>query len=432
VSGILILNKSRTVIWRIYMEKFIVGHTDYLCGDVDISGSKNAVLPIIAAALLVGEKCTLFNVPKLSDVRVMLNLLEKLGCTVSYDGTLTLDCKNVNTYRVNADNAKSIRASFLISGALLGRLGKAIIPLPGGCSIGLRPVDLHLKGFLGLGAKYNLEHGTADISATKLKGAQIYLDFPSVGATENIILAAVKADGITVLNNCATEPEIVDMTAFLNKCGAKIYGSGTDTIKIEGVKNLHGCEHTIMPDRIEAGTFMLATAATGGKVKIKNVIPGHIRAVTAKLREIGISVTEGENFVSVTSNGKYSNTDIKTLPFPGFPTDMQAQFMSLMTKGSGTGIINETVFENRFMQVGELIRMGADIKIEGRSAVINGVKRLTGTKVNATDLRAGAGLVISALLADGMTEIGEIHYIDRGYEAIDKKLRALGADIRRA
>ncbi len=413
------------------MEKFIVGHTDYLCGDVDISGSKNAVLPIIAAALLVGEKCTLFNVPKLSDVRVMLSLLEKLGCTVGYNTALTLDCKNLNTYRVNADDAKSIRASFLISGALLGRLGKALIPLPGGCSIGLRPVDLHLKGFLGLGAKYKLEHGIADISATKLKGAQIYLDFPSVGATENIILAAVKADGITVLNNCATEPEIVDMATFLNKCGAKIYGSGTDTIKIEGVKKLHGCEHAIMPDRIEAGTFMLAAAAIGGKVKIKNVIPSHIRAVTAKLREIGISVTEGENFIAVKSNGKYSNTDIKTLPFPGFPTDMQAQFMSLMTKGNGTGIINETVFENRFMQVGELIRMGADIKIEGRSAVINGVKRLTGTKVSATDLRAGAGLVISALLADGMTEIGEIHYIDRGYEAIDKKLRAIGGNISR-
>jgi UDP-N-acetylglucosamine 1-carboxyvinyltransferase len=319
----------------------------------------------------------------------------------------------------------------LLAGALLGRFGKARLPFPGGCSIGVRPVDLHLKGFSLLGASYTLEHGIVDIRAERLKGADICLDLPSVGATENIILAAVKAEGETVISNCALEPEIADLISFLNKCGAKITGAGTDTIKITGVKTLHPCKHNVIPDRIEAGTFMLAAAASCGNVCVKNVVTEHLKSVISKLREINTDVEEGADFVTVSAKKRLKNTDIKTMPFPGFPTDMQAQFMSLMSVCEGSGIINETVFENRFMHVCELNRMGADIRVDGRNAFVRGVSRLTGTKVKATDLRAGAALVISALCAEGTTEIGDIHYIDRGYEKFDEKLKKLGAKIYR-
>lgn len=413
------------------MDRFIVKKTNELCGKVDISGSKNAVLPIMAASLLVEGKCKLFNVPLLTDVQVMGNLLKKFGVDVSLGSCMEICSDNAVNTEADNEDVKSIRASFLIAGGLLGRYGRARLSLPGGCSIGVRPVDLHLKGFSCLGADYALEHGIVDIKAEKLIGSDIYLDFPSVGATENIILAAVKAEGITRISNCAAEPEINGLIDFLCCCGAKISWVGTDTIEIKGVDALYGCDYSIMPDRIEAGTYMLAAAAVGGRVQINNIITDHLRPVISKLREINAVVEEFDNYVIISSDGKIKNTHIKTMPYPGFPTDMQAQFMSIMTTGDGTGIVNETVFENRFMYVGELNRMGADIKIEGRSAVVRGVERLTGTKVRATDLRAGAALIISALCAEGMTEIGDIHYIDRGYEKIDEKLRAIGGNIER-
>ena len=414
------------------MEKLIVAKSNPLKGEIKISGSKNSVLPILAACILTKEKMILNEVPKLSDVDIMTELLEGLGIEVKRQGEkVELKGNYVDNIELDYHLVKKIRASFLLAGPLLSRFGRVRIQMPGGCSIGVRPIDLHLKGFCLLGAEYTQEHGVIEIKADKLIGNEIYLDFPSVGATENIMLAAVMAEGETVIANSAIEPEIVDLADCLNKMGAKIEGAGTDIIKIKGVNSLSGCIHTVIPDRIEAGTFMLATAVTGGDVVLKNVITDHLRPVIHKLREVNVDVTEGEDYIRILPMGRLKNTDIKTMPYPGFPTDMQAQFMSLMTLGQGTGIINETVFENRFMHVSELNRMGADIKIEGKSAIVQGVDRLTGTQVNATDLRAGAALIISALAAEGKTEIGEIHHIDRGYCDIDKKLRALGADINR-
>ncbi|MBO5561518.1 MAG: UDP-N-acetylglucosamine 1-carboxyvinyltransferase [Firmicutes bacterium] len=415
------------------MEKFIVKKSKGLSGQVKISGSKNAALPILAAALLCSEPVRIDNVPTLTDIDVMLDLLRCFGAEIKpCGGMLTIDCRNtVNSipdYRVT----KKIRASFLLAGALLGRFGFCSLPLPGGCSIGLRPIDLHLKGFAAMGAKIATEHGLVTIKAKKLHGSSIYLDFPSVGATENIMLAAVLAEGRTFLNNCATEPEIVDLAGFLNAMGAKIEGAGTDSMTIEGVKELHGCTYKIIPDRIEAGTYMLMAAAVrDSEIRITNVIPQHISPIIHKLTETGIQVITGDNFIRVISGREIHNTDIKTLPYPGFPTDLQAQFMALMTTGTGSGLVKETVFENRFMYVAELNRMGADIKIDGRSAIVNGVKHLSGTNVKATDLRAGAALIIAALTAEGQTEIGEICHIDRGYVNIEKKLTDIGVDIKR-
>lgn len=412
------------------MEKFIINGTQKLKGTVEISGSKNSALPIIAASILASSPVILKNIPQLTDIDDMLRLISDMGAKIENGEELIIDAKDIINIQPDYDYAKKIRASFLLAGAMLGRFNCVAVPLPGGCSIGTRPVDLHLKGFAALGAECSLEYGVVLIEAKKLKGSNIYLDFPSVGATENIMVAASVAEGVTRISNCATEPEIVDLANFLNAMGANIQNAGTDTVTIEGVKGLKGCTYTIIPDRIEAGTFMLAAAA-GGDVIVKNVNFSHISPVIHKLEESGIQVIKGENSLRVVSEGKYSNIDIKTMPYPGFPTDMQAQFMSIMTKGRGTGIINETIFENRFMYVGELNRMGADIKIQGKTAVVEGVERLTGTKVRATDLRAGAALVISALMAEGTTEIGEIHHIDRGYFHIEDKLSALGADIKR-
>ncbi|MBR6399657.1 MAG: UDP-N-acetylglucosamine 1-carboxyvinyltransferase [Firmicutes bacterium] len=414
-----------------YTEKYLIKKAAPLSGTVEISGSKNAALPVLAASLLCSGKITVLNVPKLSDVDVMLDLLAYFGADVKRSAdTVTVDCGSVQNRTPEYETAKKIRASFLLAGALLGRFGSCSMPMPGGCGIGLRPVDLHLKGFSAMGADITLEHGLVHISAPRLHGVSIYLDFPSVGATENIMLAAVYAKGDTCICNCATEPEIVDLAAFINKMGGKIEGAGTDSITVHGVGSLSGCSYGILPDRIEAGTYMLmAAAVSGSDLCIKNVVPQHLAPVIHKLNETGIKIITGEDLIRVDSCGGIKNTDIKTLPYPGFPTDMQAQFMALMTTGKGSGIVRETVFENRFMYVSELNRMGADIKIDGRSAVVNGVSHLSGTAVKATDLRAGAALVTAALMAEGTTEIGEIHHIDRGYENLEEKLRGIGVDI---
>lgn len=416
------------------MDKFIVEKSPPLKGHVKIDGSKNAVLPIMAASLLTNKKCIIKNVPFLSDVIIMQELLTCLGAEFENNETeniIKINSENVENIELPYNLVKKIRASFLIAGPLLAKFGNVKIQMPGGCPIGVRPVDLHLKGFSLLGADISQEHGVIEINAKKLKGSEIYLDFPSVGATENIMMAATMAEGETIISNCAVEPEIVDLAVFLNKIGCKIVGAGSDTIKITGVKNLDSCTHSIIPDRIEAGTFMVASAITNGDVIIDNIICEHLKAITAKLKEINAEVIENDTSIEVRLNEKLKNVDIKTMPYPGFPTDMQAQFMGLLSQSEGTGIINETVFENRFMHIGELNRMGADIKVESKSAIIKGVDRLTGTQVKATDLRAGAALILTALSAEGMTEIGEIHHIDRGYYKIEEKLKKLGAKIKR-
>lgn len=412
------------------MEKFIVEGCHKLNGVIDISSSKNAVLPIIAATLLCEQQCEILNPPRLSDVYDMLNLLKYYGANIKWDNTLKIDCSNVCP-QSPVDTAQKLRASFLIAGGFLGRFKYADISMPGGCSIGLRPVDLHLKGFAALGAEYVLDKGIISIKADKLCGADVYLDFPSVGATENIMLCAVLSDGTTTINNCAIEPEIVCLSDFLTQMGADITGAGTETITINGVKKLKGTSFKIIPDRIEAGTFLLALSAVGGKCRINNVICEHIKPVILKLKEMGVDINEYDNYMLISSDARLPNKDIKTMPYPGFPTDMQAQFTSAMVRGIGTGIVQETIFENRFMYISELNKMGADITLDGRTAVVRGVDRLTGAKVNASDLRAGAALIISAMCAEGTTEIGNIHYIDRGYEMIENKLSKIGAKIKR-
>lgn len=418
------------------LEKFLIEQCSPLKGVVKIDGSKNSVLPILAATLLTGDKCVINDVPVLSDVFVMEEILSELGVNMVWDrnnNIITVKSGEILKKEAPYELVSKMRASFLIMGPLLARLGSVKIPLPGGCAIGSRPVELHLKGFSALGAEISQEHGYVAATAKKLKGTKIYLDFPSVGATENIIMAAVLAKGQTVLENCAVEPEIVDLANFLNTIGADIRGAGTDTIRINGVKNLKGGEHTIIPDRIEAGTFMIAAVLTKGDIVIENVLYDHLKPIVAKLEEANAKIEQTEKGLRIYFSSKQTpkGVDIKTLPYPGFPTDMQAQFMSLLTLSEGTSVVTETVFENRFMHVGELKRMGADIKIESRSAIIEGVKKLTGSQVRATDLRAGAALMLSGLMAEGVTEISDIYHIDRGYYNFDKKLVSLGAKIKR-
>ena len=418
------------------MEKFIIEQCGPLKGSVRIGGAKNAVLPILAGALLTEDTCVIRDVPNLSDVEAMGDLLVSLGATMGWrrdEGIINVSVDTLKQSDAEYDLVGKLRASFLIMGPLLARLGEVKVPLPGGCAIGTRPVDLHLKGMAALGAQIDQSHGYMTASAKKLKGAKIYLDFPSVGATENIIMAAVLAEGQTILENCAIEPEIVDLANFLNSAGADIRGAGTDTIKINGVKYMKGTDHTVIPDRIEAGTYMVAAAITRGDINITNVVTDHIKPVTAKLKEVNMAVEETPQGIRVFHTGEKNvvSSDIKTMPYPGFPTDMQAPFMSLLVTAAGTSIITESIFENRFMQVGELKRMGADIKIESRSAVVEGVPRLTGAQVKATDLRAGAALVLAALQAEGSTEISDIYHIDRGYHDLDKQLNLLGASINR-
>lgn len=415
------------------MSKIIVKKSGPLQGTVRVSGAKNAVLPILAATLLSTEKCVLEEVPDLRDVDVICEVLSSLGADVKRLGRDKVEviANTLDEVEAPYDLVRKMRASFLVMGPLLARMGKARISMPGGCAIGTRPIDLHLKGFKALGADVTLGYGFVEAKAEKLVGAKIYLDFPSVGATENIMMAAVLAKGQTVIENAAEEPEITDLANFLNKMGADIKGAGTDTIKINGVEKLKGAIHPVIPDRIEAGTYMIAAAITGGNVLVDNVVPDHLKPVIAKLKEANVDVIEEGNGIRVIGKNRPKSVDIKTMPYPGFPTDMQSQFMALMSVADGTSIIIETVFENRFMHVSELKRMSADIKIEGRSAIIEGKESLLGAPVKATDLRAGAALILSGLVADGTTEISNTYHIDRGYVDIEEKLKALGAIIYR-
>lgn len=414
-------------------ERFIIQKSGPLSGTVKISGSKNAALPILAATLLAAGKTTLKNVPDLTDIAVMCEILSCLGAEISTPGKniVTVDATRLYHAVAPYELTGRMRGSFLVMGPLLARMKKVRLSLPGGCPIGSRPVDLHLKGFSALGAEVEKGYGFAEVLAKKLIGNRIYLDFPSVGATENVLMAAVLAEGTTVIENAAAEPEISDLAAFLNQMGARISGAGTDTITIHGVSELKPTTYTVMPDRIEAGSFMIAAAITNGHVKLCGAERAHLKPLTAKLEEMGVEMFFGTDFLSVKGNGLYTSTDIKTLPFPGFPTDMQAQMMALLSVSDGTGIVTETVFENRFMHAQELCRMGANIKVEGHCAVVEGREKLTGTKVCASDLRAGAALVLAGLVAEGTTEVSEIYHIDRGYEAFDQKLYNLGANIER-
>ncbi|WP_276891421.1 UDP-N-acetylglucosamine 1-carboxyvinyltransferase [Dialister micraerophilus] len=415
------------------MERLLIKGGKPLHGSVRVSSAKNAVLPIIVATLLPSTPATVLDVPDLDDVITICSVLESLGVIVKKQGSsLTFDASGLNKSEASYELMSRMRASFLIMGPLLSKMGYAKIALPGGCMIGSRPIDLHLKAFEALGAKITVGNGFVEGYAPQgLKGTTIYLDFPSVGATENILMAAVLAEGRTIIENAAEEPEIVDLVTFLSSMGANIKGAGTNVIRIEGVKELKGISHTVIPDRIEAGTYMIAAAMASGDVTIENVLTEHLKPLLAKLSEAGVKVIKDIDSVRVISDGNINSTDIKTMPYPGFPTDLQAQFMALMTVSNGESKITETVFENRFMHVGELRRMGASIQVEGRCATVRGVPFLNGAFVRATDLRAGAALVLAGLAAHGETEIGELHHIDRGYDHLVEKLQGLGAEISR-
>ena len=419
------------------MAKYLVQESGPLMGEVHISGAKNAVLPLMAAAILPKNECRIKDVPRLLDVNVMREILESFGGVVrdvedDEYGTVLIDMSNLNKLEAEYDLASQMRASFLVMGPLLSRAGYAKVYMPGGCTIGARPIDLHLKGFEALGAEIVATEEYVEAKAPEggLVGDSIYLDFPSVGATENIMMAAVLAKGTTYIENAAEEPEIVDLANFLNKMGAKIKGAGTDIIKIEGVNELHGASHTVIPDRIETGTFMLAAAITRGELLIKNVVFDHVRPIASKLRECGVTVELVDEGLYVNGGDrKLVATDIKTLPYPGFPTDIQSPFMAFLTTVEGASVVMETVFENRFMHVAELNRMGANISTQGNRAFVQGGKQLEGTRVIATDLRAGAAMVLAGLAAKGTTEVEKIHHIERGYEDFVEKFRALGATI---
>lgn len=416
------------------MEKLIVKGGKRLVGTVKTSGAKNAVLPIIAASIMGVTPSHFDEVPMLEDVRTISEILKGLGIKVeaSPNNVLDIDSTVVASYEPPCELMRNMRASFFIMGPLLARMGKARIYMPGGCAIGARPIDIHLKGFEALGVEITQSEGLIEVSAPNgLKGTTIYFDFPSVGATENIMMAASLAEGVTILENAAEEPEIVALANYLNKMGAKIRGAGTDVIRIEGVKELHGADYTIIPDRIEAGTYMIAAAMTGGDVVVDNVLPEHQKPLIAKLREAGATVIEDIDNVRVIGNGPLKAVSVKTLPYPGFPTDMQAQIMAMMVVSEGVSKVTETIFENRFMHVEELNRMGAKITTADRSATIEGPTQLVGCDVRATDLRAGAAMILAGLVAEGETRIGDLFHIDRGYENIVEKLKNLGADIER-
>lgn len=415
------------------MEKYIIRGGNKLQGEVSISGAKNAAVAILPAVILSDEPCIIENVPNISDIDITIKILLSMGAEVTMlnKSTLRIDPRRVHTPCVEYDLAKNMRASYYFLGSLLGKVGKARVSMPGGCDLGARPVDQHLKGFSSLGAECSVDHGMIHAQADKLVGAHIYFDMVTVGATINVMLAAVKADGLTVIENAAKEPHIVDLANFLNSMGADIMGAGTDVIKIKGVKSLHGTQYSIIPDQIEAGTYMVAVAATNGNVLIKNVIPKHLESITAKLQKIGVRVEEYDDSVRVIGTGRLTKTNVKTLPHPGFPTDMQPQITTLLTLAEGTSIVTESIFDNRFKYVDQLRRMGADISVDGRVAVIEGTGRLMGAPVRATDLRAGVALVIAGLAAVGTTEVEDIYHVERGYEDLEKKLRSLGADIRK-
>ena len=417
------------------MDKYVIKGGNRLTGEVTISGAKNAAVAIIPAVILSEAPCRIENIPDISDVKTLTNILQEMGGKVEYldRHTIIVDPRSIDTDIVSAESARRIRASYYFIGALLGRCRNAVVPLPGGCNFGVRPIDQHLKGFAALGCDYSLDNGMIAVSAKNdLHGANIYLDVVTVGATMNIMLAAVKARGLTIIENAAREPHIVDLANFLNTMGADIRGAGTDTIKIHGVQKLRGCTYSIIPDQIEAGTYMVAAAATGGDVIVKNVTPKHLESISAKLEEMGVTVEEGDDSVRVVCDKPLRKCNVKTMPHPGFPTDMQPQIVALLSIAQGTSMVNESVWEGgRFKYVDELRRMGAQITVDGKVAIVEGVDHLKGAPVRALDLRAGAAMVIAGLVAEGTTQVEDVVYIERGYENIVDKLVDLGADIYR-
>ena len=413
------------------MAKFLINNNGPLCGEVQISGAKNAVLPLMAATILPGESCKIREVPKLLDVKVMQDILDFLGGEIKMDaqGTLDIDMSSLTTREVPFALANQMRASFLVMGPLLAREGYAKVYLPGGCTIGARPIELHIKGFEALGARVDTANGFINAHAKKMQGAHIYLDVVSVGATINVMLAACMAEGKTVLENAAKEPHVVDLANFLNSMGANIRGAGTDVIRIKGVPRLHGTRYAIIPDQIEAGTFMTMAAATHGDVTIKNVIPKHLESISAKLLEMGCQIHESDEMLRVVATKRLNATHVKTLPYPGFPTDLQPQITTALTIASGVSVVTESIFENRFKYVDELSKMGARVKVEGAIAIVTGRESLTGAELKAPDLRAGAALVTAGLMAEGFTTLNNIYFVERGYENFPAKLRELGAHI---
>ena len=416
------------------MDKLLIRGPKRLKGEVTVSGAKNAALGVLPAALLLSDVCTIENIPNILDIAILRRIMESLGTRfIDIDAnTLRVDPTNVSSYVATSEDMHLFRGSYYLMGALLGRFRKAVVTFPGGCNFGERPIDQHIKGFEALGAKVEIEHGHIKLSASKLTGANIYLDVVSVGATVNIMLAAVKAEGVTTIENAAKEPHIVDIANFLNAMGADIKGAGTDIIRIRGVKELKGnAVHSIIPDQIEAGTYMIAAAATKGDVLVKNVIPKHMESLSAKLIEMNIKVEEYDDSIRVWGKDRLNRVNIKTLPYPGFPTDLQPIMSVLLLRADGISTITESIFDNRFQYIEELRRMGAKVRVEGRMAVIEGGHKLTGAPIKALDLRAGAACVLAGCIADGVTEISNVHYIDRGYERMVEKLTSLGADIKR-
>ncbi len=413
------------------MEQYVIKGGIPLVGEVEIAGAKNAALPILSAAIMSDETVTLENLPDVNDINVLIEAVEKIGARVQRVDrhTVKINGSTIRNCAVDYDSIKKIRASYYLLGALLGKYNEAEVPLPGGCNIGSRPIDQHLKGFRAIGADVSISHGTIIAKCDNMHGAHVFLDVVSVGATINIMMAASRAPGRTIIENAAKEPHVVDAANFLNSMGADIKGAGTDVIRIHGVQRFHGCTYSIVPDMIEAGTYMLAAAATRGDVVVKNVIPKHLEAITAKLSEIGCEVEEGEDSLRVVASKPLQRTQVKTLPYPGFPTDMQPQIGAVLSLANGTSIVTESIFESRFKYVDELSRMGANIKVEGNTAIIVGTGQLTGARVSSPDLRAGAALVIAGLAAEGFTIVDDIVYIQRGYEDFDGKLKALGAEI---
>jgi UDP-N-acetylglucosamine 1-carboxyvinyltransferase len=413
------------------MDKIVISGGEKLGGEVHISGAKNAALPIMAASLLTSDVCTFHNIPDLVDIKTIRKLLKSLGVRITGESAMEINADAIDNCEASYDLVKTMRASILVLGPLVARMGVARVSLPGGCAIGARPVNLHIKALQDLGAEVELKDGYVEAKASKLKGATIYFDISTVTGTENIMMAACLADGTTVLKNAAREPEIINLAEVLNGMGARINGAGTDVIRIDGVNRLHSVEAHVMPDRIEAGTFMIAAGITGGDISVLECNPLHLDALSAKLRDSGVDVTPVTGGVRVTGKRKIKSVDVKTLPYPGFPTDLQAQIMAMMTIGNGLSVITETVFENRFMHVSELMRMGADIVIQGNSAVVKGVSKLRGAPVMATDLRASASLILAGLAAEGTTVLSRVYHIDRGYQKIERKLSLLGANIKR-
>jgi UDP-N-acetylglucosamine 1-carboxyvinyltransferase len=414
------------------LDKLIIKGGKKLSGEVTVSGSKNASLPIFVSTILAPGRHEISNVPFLRDINTTIKVLETLGAVVEGNGNVVgIDTTKVNNHEATYELVKTMRASVLVLGPLLARLGKARVSLPGGCAIGARPINLHLKGLAALGADINLTHGYVEAKAKRLKGARINFDISTVGGTEHLMMAAATAKGETILENAAREPEIVDLAVVLNNMGAKIEGAGTDTIRITGVNELGPVSHRVMPDRIEAGTFMIAAAITGGDIRIRNMQLEHLDALVFKLQDAGVEIINKDNVVRVKGPRKIRSVNIKTRPYPGFPTDMQAQFMALMCLADGASVISENIFENRFMHVSELMRFGADITVEGNTATVKGVKKLSGAPVMATDLRASACLILAGLASDNTTGVSRIYHLDRGYESIEKKLAGLGADIQR-